>query len=89
MNQFVRASVMAVLLFVQTEPFKLPKILFPQDPGLVDGKREMVCPHRSAAAMMSFVSRERRSASSAAASLYGGDSKSTWAYLKIGWPPFR
>jgi hypothetical protein len=52
--------------------------------GLVNGKREMVCPHSSARALASFVSSNSVSASKTAKSFYSGDSGSGWAYVRVG-----
>lgn len=85
MKNSLRAIALPLILMALTGSSQLySQILFPQEPGLVDGKREIVCPHSSARALMSFVSRERTTASSVSENLYGGASQATWAYLDIG-----
>ena len=51
-----------------------------QSGGLVNDKRELVCPHASARALNNFASETTQTASRFSSALYSGDSHGLWAY---------
>lgn len=52
-------------------------------PGLVNGKRELICPHSSARALDSFAADDSNS-SRVAKSFYSGKTGNDWAFLSVG-----
>jgi hypothetical protein len=77
------AAVLCISASAQSR-FKLPQLNDAPTEGLINGKREMVCPHSSARALASFASSNSDLASKTAKPFYSGDKASRWAYVRVG-----